>query len=263
MRITTSRRLLDAVHGLHEAETLEDLGAAFRRGVAPLVPADLHEIFVFGTGDAADDLWLGSPGGYSASERAELLDYLDETPEQHPIIRHWEKHGTKGPLRISDLISLRTWRRREFYQLFNRRWSHDFEMAALLEGVTPSGIAGFTVVRATKDITDAEMVTLRELQRPLAVALRRLLGERSRRRALRDFSITPGQVAAACPSLTKREAEVLCWICEGKTDAEIAGILTMSKPTVSTHVGRILRKLDADNRLSAALYVIRRTLAAD
>ena len=134
-------------------------------------------------------------------------------------------------------------------------------MAALLEGVTPCGVAGFTVVRATKDITDAELGMLREVQRPLAVALRRLLGERNRRHALRDFSITPGQVAAACPSLTKREAEVLSWICEGKTDAEIAAILAMSKPTVSTHVGRILHKLGADNRLSAALTVIRRVLA--
>lgn len=77
MRTATSRHSLDAVHGLHEAESLEDLGEAFRRGVAPLVPGDLHEIFVFGTGDAGNDLWLGSPGGYSAPERAELLAYLD------------------------------------------------------------------------------------------------------------------------------------------------------------------------------------------
>ena len=259
--ISTRRRLLDLVNDLHEAASLEGLGEAFRRGVAPLVPGDLHEIFVYGSGSPEDDVWLGSPGGYKPEERAELLAYLDETREQHPILEDYEQRGDTGPRRVSEFLSVRAWRRREFYELFNRRWRHDYETAMLLPGVVSAGLAGVTVVRGTNDITDGELDVLRALRRPLTGALRRLLGDRHRRKMLENLTLTREQVAAACPELTAREAEVLCWLSEGKSDSEIGRILGMSSLTAATHVGRILRKLRVDNRTAAALLAVRRVLA--
>jgi DNA-binding CsgD family transcriptional regulator len=55
----------------------------------------------------------------------------------------------------------------------------------------------------------------------------------------------------AC-SLTPREAEVLAWVAEGKTNVEIAVILGASRRTVSKHLERIFQKLGVETRTAAA-----------
>ncbi len=52
--------------------------------------------------------------------------------------------------------------------------------------------------------------------------------------------------------LTPRQLEVLRWLCQGKTNDEIASVLGISIFTVKNHVQRILVKLDASNRVQAA-----------
>ena len=51
--------------------------------------------------------------------------------------------------------------------------------------------------------------------------------------------------------LTSREVEVLGQLAVGKTDAQIAEQLFISKKTVSVHVSNLLRKLDVANRFDA------------
>jgi DNA-binding response OmpR family regulator/DNA-binding CsgD family transcriptional regulator len=61
--------------------------------------------------------------------------------------------------------------------------------------------------------------------------------------------------------LTPREAEVLFWICEGKSNPEIGIILGSAARTVEKHVENILRKLGVPTRaaaVSAALDALRR-----
>ncbi len=57
--------------------------------------------------------------------------------------------------------------------------------------------------------------------------------------------------------LTERESEVLYWIGNGKTNREIGQILDMSPRTVNKHLEQIFRKLEVDNRTSAATVAIR------
>ena len=52
----------------------------------------------------------------------------------------------------------------------------------------------------------------------------------------------------AFQTLTKREAEVLGWLREGKAGPEIAIILGCAQRTVESHVARIYRKLGLHNR---------------
>jgi DNA-binding CsgD family transcriptional regulator/PAS domain-containing protein len=59
--------------------------------------------------------------------------------------------------------------------------------------------------------------------------------------------------ALAGYSLTPRETEVLRWIAEGKTNAEIASVLAISPATVKVHVEHLLEKLRVENRTAAAL----------
>ena len=53
-------------------------------------------------------------------------------------------------------------------------------------------------------------------------------------------------------SLTPREAEVLLWIAKGKTNKEIGQILEASPKTINKHSEKIYKKLEVDNRTSAA-----------
>jgi DNA-binding CsgD family transcriptional regulator len=56
--------------------------------------------------------------------------------------------------------------------------------------------------------------------------------------------------------LTDREAEVLLWIAQGKSNSEIAIILNISEPTAKKHVSNLLEKLELDTRANAMLRAI-------
>jgi DNA-binding NarL/FixJ family response regulator len=56
--------------------------------------------------------------------------------------------------------------------------------------------------------------------------------------------------------LTPREAEVLLWVAQGKTNAEIASILGNSEPTVKQHVGVVFQKLGVEGRNAATLRAL-------
>ncbi|MBE7467594.1 MAG: DNA-binding response regulator [Anaerolineae bacterium] len=58
-------------------------------------------------------------------------------------------------------------------------------------------------------------------------------------------------------SLSEREIEVLASLSEGKTNAEIAHLLSLSEKTVGNHVSAILDKLGVTNRIEAATYAVR------
>ncbi len=58
-------------------------------------------------------------------------------------------------------------------------------------------------------------------------------------------------------SLSKKERDILNWVAGGKTDDEIAAILSISPNTVDSHMRNIYRKLNAHNRVSAVVAGIR------
>lgn len=56
--------------------------------------------------------------------------------------------------------------------------------------------------------------------------------------------------------LTNREAEVLLWVAQGKSNGDVAGILGMSEKTVKQHMGSIFEKLGVENRNAAAIQAL-------
>ncbi|GAA5126120.1 DNA-binding response regulator [Alloalcanivorax gelatiniphagus] len=57
--------------------------------------------------------------------------------------------------------------------------------------------------------------------------------------------------------LTRREAQVLLWIAQGKTNREIGQILELSPRTVNKHLEQVFRKLGVENRTAAAGMALR------
>jgi len=58
---------------------------------------------------------------------------------------------------------------------------------------------------------------------------------------------------APAPSLSERELEVLKWTAEGKTSSEVATIMNITERTVNFHISNCIVKLDASNKLHAAV----------
>lgn len=57
--------------------------------------------------------------------------------------------------------------------------------------------------------------------------------------------------------LTKRECEVLQLLTDGKSNRDIAQILTISEKTVKNHVSNILQKMNVNDRTNAVVTAIR------
>jgi DNA-binding CsgD family transcriptional regulator len=68
-------------------------------------------------------------------------------------------------------------------------------------------------------------------------------------------SITPTLDDLKPFGLSRRESEVLLWLAQGKTNAEISRILYINRRTVDGHVQAILAKLGVENRTAASLLV--------
>jgi DNA-binding NarL/FixJ family response regulator len=66
----------------------------------------------------------------------------------------------------------------------------------------------------------------------------------------------PHAALASALRLTRREAEVLYWITEGKTNPEIAIILDKSLNTVKKHAINLFQKLGVENRTAAACMAL-------
>lgn len=62
--------------------------------------------------------------------------------------------------------------------------------------------------------------------------------------------------------LTPREAEVLLWVAQGKSNPEIATIIGAASNTIKVHLAHIFEKIGADNRHAAMLVAFEKLAAA-
>lgn len=67
------------------------------------------------------------------------------------------------------------------------------------------------------------------------------------------FAFAQNMQQSPAPRLSQREKEVLRGLCEGKSNDEIASDLELQEVTVKLHVKTLSRKLNARNRIHAAM----------
>jgi DNA-binding NarL/FixJ family response regulator len=70
---------------------------------------------------------------------------------------------------------------------------------------------------------------------------------------LEEMAPAPTPAALASLGLTPRETEILFWLANGKTNADIGSIVGVAPATVKKHVENLLPKLGVETRLAAAL----------
>ena len=133
-----------------------------------------------------------------------------------------------------------------------------FNLDAYVYEALRAGASGFLL----KDARPAKLLdAVRTVARGEALidpgATRALIGEFGRR-------IRPplaDQRAAA--TLTAREREVLKLLADGRSNAEIADALVVTRETVKTYVSRLLLKLGLRDRVQAVVYAYRAGLVDD
>ncbi|MGI6878618.1 response regulator transcription factor [Microbacterium sp. gxy059] len=112
-----------------------------------------------------------------------------------------------------------------------------------------AGASGFLL----KDARPAELLTaIRAVHRGDAA-----LSPRVAARMIEAFVETPARGEATedprLGSLTPREREILVAVGEGLTNDELAARLVVSVSTVKTHIGRLLQKLEARDRVQLVI----------
>ena len=73
---------------------------------------------------------------------------------------------------------------------------------------------------------------------------------------LLEQGVKPGMLGNSRGLLTQRQIEVLAWVARGKTNAEIAEILSLKTGTIGKYLERIFPKLGVENRTAAASFVL-------
>jgi DNA-binding CsgD family transcriptional regulator len=178
---------------------------------------------------AAHDVWPA---------QVEVDDLLARVGSSYPL--NTVDHATSSePLRLSDLVSARAFRRTAAYAVVMRPFGVEYELKLWLPA--PAGHTRcFCIARGPGDDFSSRDVELLRLVRP---HLARLRGRRER---------------GPRPSrLTKRERDVLELVAQGLTNREVARRLFISPLTVRKHLEHVYEKLGVRTRAGAVAAAFR------
>ena len=122
-----------------------------------------------------------------------------------------------------------------------------FDLDEYVFGALRAGAAGFL-------LKDAQPEVLVDAIRAVASGKGLVDPVVTRRLIARFAELAPDPArAAALTSLSEREREVLLQVASGRSNAEIARVLTVEESTVKTHVSAVLAKLDLRSRVQAVI----------
>jgi DNA-binding NarL/FixJ family response regulator len=123
-----------------------------------------------------------------------------------------------------------------------------FDLEDYVYAALRAGASGFLLKDAPADQLVLAIEIVARGDALLAPQVTRLLIEEVARRPVPGSTAVPGM-----DRLTDREVEVLRLMARGMSNAEIATELYLGEATVKTHVGRVLTKLGARDRVQAVV----------
>jgi DNA-binding NarL/FixJ family response regulator len=127
-----------------------------------------------------------------------------------------------------------------------------FELDEYVFGALGAGASGFLL----KDTPPADIIRAVRL----VAAGEAMLSPSVTRTLIERFGSDPSagkrtEARELIGALTDREREVATEVAQGRSNADIAGLLYMSEATVKAHVSRVLAKLGVTNRVQVAIIV--------
>ena len=197
---------------------------------------------------------INGPGGTSLTVLRPQIENFEPLRQvffkhahEHPSLNHLIETGDTRAVKTSDFVAQPEFRSRGIYREFYRKLRVRYQLTFAFK--TETGALGFVAVsRWHRDFTEQERAVL-TLFRPHFIQAYHRAATRTSSNGNGNHRANGG--AAAEWNLSTREREVLHWLADGKTNAEIARILGVSLATVKTHVGRVLEKLQVETRTGA------------
>lgn len=209
------------------------------------------EMIAFGTLDCATkELAIGF--NTSIASLRSVMESFGRVMGDYELFNFDPRVNDGKPFCRSDYFSSREFRDKAIYQEVYRVLGIDNHCAVYVPG-GETEVAFYGIERKGGPDFTAEERTMLELAQTHLGNARELAHARSRMGA--DFQASPELLMRA--GLTAREADVLAWLAEGKSNEEIALLLHLQLYTVKGYVKAIFQKIGAPNRLAAALWALR------
>jgi DNA-binding CsgD family transcriptional regulator len=238
--------LLEAIRELHDYRDIESFRQAIPGIFLKLIPADdfILTNFEFGAGpaqvkmiDCVESETRMDPETARSSE--EIVGDL-------PFTKYFMAGGKMSALRVSDFYTLREYYNSVLWSVTNRQLRGKYVI--LVPVAAPKGNAAASLTRWQRDFTERDRLVLN---------LARGHFNQARRNAeLASALLAKGARPLSAYDLTPRETDIVHWLAAGKTNPEIAVILNSKARTIDKHMERILKKFQAENRVTVALAAI-------
>jgi DNA-binding NarL/FixJ family response regulator len=129
-----------------------------------------------------------------------------------------------------------------------------FDLDEYAHAALRAGASGFLLKDAHPEELLAGIRAVAEGDAVIAPALTRRLLDAFAQHLNSGSPDGQGPADARLDTLTEREREILVAIGHGWTNGEIADRLVLSESTVKTHVGRVLAKIGARDRVQAVIF---------
>jgi DNA-binding CsgD family transcriptional regulator len=173
--------------------------------------------------------------------------------EAHPLNTVLFTHPARA-WKLSDVISRRAFHRTELYNVLYRPLGVDCELTAVLaDDKGPGTFFLISLHRHGANFSERDRAVLNLVLPHVAHAQRRLHARTgTNANWLADEELFYDWLRDHTRwDLSHRETDVLFWLCQGKTNDEIGGILGIAGRTAETHALRVYPKIGVENRYAA------------
>ncbi len=156
---------------------------------------------------------------------------------------------------LSDLIRPSVFERTELYNEYYRHLGIQSQLFTELPA--PAGARYyFMLSRTGQDFAERDRFMLGLLKPHVIQAYRNVMELHRYREKVALFEKDEDFPELRVYGLTRREAVILNWAAKGKTNADIAMILDISKRTVEKHFERIYEKLGVETKMAAVSVIV-------
>jgi DNA-binding CsgD family transcriptional regulator len=239
-----------------ESGDLERFARASVAAVNDFVPSELATLSVCDLVTGHRQV-VGLPGQRLG---ADDIASFDRHFFEHPLVLHHGLGGGRATHRMSDALSRRDFHRTPLYAEYYRRIGLEYVVAVplFMDGRT---LVSIVLNRRGLDFSERDRERLDLLRPHLAFLYRQAcvaaaVSSSAALATTKGVSLAPVQADPLPADLTLRESEVMRWLSCGKTDAEIAALLSISPRTVQKHLEHIYVKLGVETRTAAVMRAL-------